>query len=155
MSSTSNGHAGEVASHHVSDGVAARLARCEADVGEVGQQVGYALELHEVELDVLPRGDVTPASAVLVGDPAQCVELFGRDRSVGQLHPHHLRAAALALTVDSVVEAEDTEPILVDLACEVRHEHVAELLDIRVDLSPDLRVEPAVTNLDGMGDGHG
>ena len=60
--------AGEVAALHVADGVAARLAGGEPDRGEVAQDLGDLLELHEVELDVLAGGDVAPAAGVGVGD---------------------------------------------------------------------------------------
>ena len=60
--------AGEVAAHHVADGVAARFAGGHADRAEVLEQFGHAGQLDEVELDVLPGGDVAPTAAVGVGD---------------------------------------------------------------------------------------
>ena len=54
-----------------------------------------------MELDVLAGGEVTPAPAVLVGDVAEHVELLGVDPPVGDLDPHHLVVAALALPVDA------------------------------------------------------
>ena len=50
--------------------------------------------------------------------------------AVGHLDPHHLVVAALALAVDAVVEAEDPEDVLVDLAGEVAAELHLELLDV-------------------------
>ena len=38
----------------------------------------------------------------------------------GHLHPHHLVVAALALAVDPVVQAEDPEGVLLEVAREVR-----------------------------------
>src|SRR5437899_2636919 len=52
--------AGQVAPRDVADGVATRFTRGEVDGGQVAQQRRHALERHEVELDVLPRGDVAP-----------------------------------------------------------------------------------------------
>jgi hypothetical protein len=111
--------AGEVAAHDVAHGVAARLAGGEPDRGQVSHDLGDPLQLHEVELDVLASGDVAPAPGVLIGDVGHHVELLGGDAAVGQLHPHHLVVAALALAVDAVVEAEHPEHVLVDLAGEV------------------------------------
>ena len=99
---------------------------------------GDPLELDEVELDVLPGGDVAPAPGVLVGDVGHDVELVGGEGPVGDLHPHHLVVAALALPVDAVVQAEDAEHVLVELAGQVAGQLALELLDVgcsrRVDL---------------------
>ena len=46
-------------------------------------------------------------------------------RAVGHLDPHHLVVAALALAVDAVVQAEDAEDVLVELAGEVAGELLA------------------------------
>jgi hypothetical protein len=50
--------------------------------------------------------------------------------AVGELHPHHLVVAALALAVDAVVQAEDPEDVLVDLAGQVAGQHPLELVDV-------------------------
>ena len=80
---------------------------------------GMLLELDEVELDVLPGGDVAPAPRVGLGDVGQHVELLGGDRAVGHLDPHHLVVAALALAVDAVVQPEHPEDVLGEVAVEV------------------------------------
>ena len=51
-------------------------------------------------------------------------------RAVGDLDPHHLVVAALALAVDAVVQAEDPEDVLVELAGQVAGELLLELLDV-------------------------
>ena len=62
---------GQVAARDVAHGVAARLPGRQPDLGQVPQQLRHPLELHEVELDVLPGGEVAPATAVAVGDVGQ------------------------------------------------------------------------------------
>ena len=97
---------------------------------EVAHDLGHLLELHVVELDVLAGGDVAPAPRVGVGEVGHHVELLGRDAAVRDLHPHHLVVAALALAVDAVVQAEDAEDVLLDLAGEVLGEDRLELLGV-------------------------
>ena len=80
------------------------------------------LELHEVELDVLAGGEVAPAPRVGLGEVAEHLELVGLDLAVGDLHPHHLVVAALALAVDALVQAEHAEDVVVDLAGDERGE---------------------------------
>ena len=50
--------------------------------------------------------------------------------AVGDLDPHHLVVAALALAVDAVVQAEDPEDVLVDLTGEVGGDGALEPLDV-------------------------
>ena len=120
MSSTSYGHApARWQPVDVADGVAARLAGGEADRGEEAQHLGRLLELDEVELHVLAGGEVTPAPRVGLGDVGEHLELLGLDPAVRDLDPHHLVVTALALAVDALVQAEDAEHVLVDLAREV------------------------------------
>ena len=52
----------------------------------------------------------------VIGDVGHHVELLGRDAAVGHLDSYHLVGAALTLAVDAVVEAEDAEHVLVELA---------------------------------------
>ncbi len=122
--------AGEVAPHDVADGVGAGLPGGEPDGGELPEQVRDLLELHEVELDVLPGGQVAPAAAVALGDVGETVELVGEDGPVRRLDPYHLVVAALALTVDAVGQAEDLEHVLVDLTRQVPAELGLELPDV-------------------------
>jgi hypothetical protein len=136
--------AGQVAALNVADRVAARLPRGQADRRQVAHEVGDALQGHEVELDVLAGGDVAPAPGVGVGDVAAHLQLVGRHRAVGDLDPHHLVVAALALAVDAVVQAEDPEAVLLDLPAEVLLEQALELLDVSLGRGVDL-----------VGDSHG
>ena len=127
----------EMASLDVAHRVAARLARREPDRREVSHHLGDLRQLHEVELDVLAGGDVAPAARVLVDEPPDHLELLGLDRPVRHLHADHLVLAALALAVDAVPEPEDTEDVFLEVAREIAHEHLLELLDVRELLGVD------------------
>ena len=91
------------------------------------------LELYEVHLHVLAGGEMRPAARVLVGEVAEHLELLGDERAVGNLHPHHLVVPALALAVDALVQAEDAEHILLELAGEVLPDAFLELDQLLVD----------------------
>ena len=66
---------------------------------------------------------------------AEHLELVGLDPAVRDLHPHHLVVAALALAVDALVQAEDPEDVLVDLAREVLRDAVFEVGRARRSIS--------------------
>ncbi len=125
--------AGEVATGHVADGVAARLAAGQVDRRQQAQELGRLLELHEVHLHVLAGGEVRPAARVLVGEVPEHLELLGDERAVGDLDPHHLVVPALALAVNALVQAEDPENVLVDLAGEILADAFLELDQLLVD----------------------
>src|SRR5450631_1491221 len=91
--------AGEMATHDVANRVAARLTRGHADRRHEAQDLGRLLERDEVELDVLARGEVTPAPRIVVGYVRERVELLRGDATVRDLDAQHLRAPALALAV--------------------------------------------------------
>ncbi len=129
--------AGEMAALDVADGVAARFPRREPDRRQVTHHLGDLGQRDEVELDVLAGRDVAPPARVLVDEPADHLELLGLDRSVGHLHPDHLVLAALTLAVDAVAQAEHPEDVLVEIAREVAHEHLLELLDVHQLLGVD------------------
>ncbi len=62
------------------------------------------------------------------------LELLGLDPAVRDLHAHHLVVAALALAVDALVQAEDAEGVVVDLAGEVARDAVLEAVELGGDL---------------------
>ena len=136
--------AGQVAAHDVADGVAAGLPGGEAHAGELPHDRGHVVELHEVHLDVLAGGDVAPAPGVGLDEVGQHVDLLRAEGPVGDLDPHHLVGAALALAVDAVVQPEDAEGVLVHLARLVQGEHALELLDV----GQRRRADGARTDLD-------
>ncbi len=122
--------AGEVAAGHVADGVAAGLAAREADGPEQPEHVRDVAELDEVELGVLAGRQVAPAAGVLGGDRPEDLELLGGDPAVGDLHPHHLVGAALALAVDALVEPHHPEDVLREVAREVLLDRGLEMVDL-------------------------
>ena len=70
--------AGERAGRDVAHGVAARLARGDADGGEATHQRRRVFDVDEVELEVLARGDVEDRVRVLLGEVGQHLELRRR-----------------------------------------------------------------------------
>ena len=122
-----------MATRHVADGVAARLAARQVDRRQQAQELGRLLELHEVHLHVLASGEVRPAARVLVGEVSEHLELLGDERAVGDLDPHHLVVPALALAVDPLVQAEDAEHVLLQLAGEILPDAFLELDQLLVD----------------------
>jgi hypothetical protein len=125
--------AGEMATRHVADGVPTRLAARQVDRSEQAQELRRLLELHEVHLHVLARGEVRPAARVLVGEVPEHLELLGNERAVGDLDPHHLVVPALALAVDALVQAKDAKDVLVDLAGDILADAFLELDQLLVD----------------------
>ena len=71
-------HSGERARRHVAHGAAARLARGQPDLIELGHRLGHARQRNEVELHVLPRRDVAEAARVFVGDVGEPLDLRAR-----------------------------------------------------------------------------
>ena len=122
--------AGQVAAGDVADGVAARLPAREAHVGEAAERRGDVLQLDEVELDVLPGGEVPPAPAPPLGDVGQGIELIGIDGAVRRLDAQHLVVPTLTLPVDPVVQPADAEDVLLEIAGEVGLDVVLELGDV-------------------------
>ena len=126
--------AGEVAAGDVADGVAAGLTAREPDRGQEAQHLADRLQLHEVELDVLAGGEVGPAARVRLGEVAEHLQLVGLDLAVRDLHPHHLVEAALALAVDTLVQAHHPEHVVVDLAGDEPASTVFEGAELLLDL---------------------
>ena len=92
---------------------------------------GTSRSCDEVELHVLAGGEVAPArGSRLVAIVAEHLELLRRDPAVGDLHPHHLVGAALALAVDALVQAHHPEDVLGDVAREVLLDRGLELVDL-------------------------
>ena len=131
----------------VADRVAARLPGREPDGRELAHDGGDVLEVDEVELDVLAGRDVAPAPGVRVGDVADHLQLVGCQPAVGDLDADHLVVAALALAVDAVVQPEDPEDVLLEVAGEVAGELGFELGDVGQLRRVDLSLEHASTPL--------
>ncbi len=126
-----------MAALHVADGVAAGLPGGEADGGQLLHDIGDLGQFHEVELEVLACGDVSPAATVVLYEGAQHVQLVGGHGAVGHLDAHHLVGASLTLAVDAVVEAEDAEHVIVDASGLVVGQHLLELGYVGLDFGVD------------------
>jgi hypothetical protein len=110
----------------------------EADGAQRPHDLGDLRHLDEVDLHVLPSSDVPPAARVGLGEMAHEIELLRGDRAGGQLDPHHLVGAALALSVDAVVEAHHAEHVFADLAAEVLGDRPLEALDVALLLGVEV-----------------
>ena len=115
---------------HVADGVAARLAGGESGIGEHSQRIVGFRQVHEVELHVLPRGDVPAADGVPLRDVSQRAQLRRREDALGDLDAHHHRVAFLPLAVDAVHQAELLPRIGGDLAALELAQHGDERVQI-------------------------
>ena len=73
---------------------------------------------------------MAPAPGVVVGELPEHLELLGAHPAPRGLDAHHLVGAALALAVDAVVQAEDTEHVLIEVAGDVALELQLELVDV-------------------------
>ncbi len=114
--SSSSSMPGPRVAGHVAHRVAAALARGQAGVAELADQLGRVGQRDVVHLDVLPRGDVALAQRhVLLDHVGERVELVGRDAAHRQLDADHLHVG-LALAVDALLEAELDEVVLLQLA---------------------------------------
>ena len=82
-------HAGERAGGDVAHRVAAGFARRDADRGQAPHDVRRVLDVDEVELEVLARGDVADAVGVLLGEVGEDVDLLRRQAAEGDLDALH------------------------------------------------------------------
>ena len=96
----------------VAHAVAAGLDRVHLDFGQFGQDVGRVLQPDPVELDVLPRGEVSIAAVVPARDVRQRAHLRGRQQAVGDRDAQHGR---MALDIQAVAQAQRAELVLAQL----------------------------------------
>ncbi len=94
------------AARDVAHRVAARLARRQACIGENPHRGLDVVELHEVELDILPRRDVTEPAREPLADFGERLELRGGENTLRNLDAQHLHVARLPLAVRAPHEAE-------------------------------------------------
>ncbi len=147
-------HADERARRHVADGVAARLARRDADCREPPHEIRRVLYVDEVELNVLPRGHVEDPVGVLLGELGDRVELVGAELAVGDLDSHHpgriphrhgaLRELARRERQHAALDAVVALPVVVALTVDTAPEPgLGEelLLDLPLLAEDDLRLE--------------
>ncbi len=96
------------------------------DLGELGENVGYVLELRPVELQVLPRREVAVAAVVRAGDVGEGAQLRGREEPVRNRDPQHRR---VPLDVEPIAQTQRPELVFAELAGKEPPRLVAELLD--------------------------
>ena len=108
------------------------------------------MQLQEVKLDVLPRGDVAEAARVARGDVAERVELGARQDALRNLDPKHLRIGVLPLPVGAAHEAEAAPLVRRDLATLELREHADELVDIGLVRERQPRAAEGVSILAGV-----
>ena len=101
---------------HVSHRVAAGFTRGEPGLGQPGQGRRHPPAGHEVELEVLPGGDVAEAPRVLLRHLGQRLQLLGGDQPLGELRPEHVQVALLPLAVVALEQAEGLPLLGADLA---------------------------------------
>ena len=109
-------HAGVRAAGDVAHGIAARLARRHARVGQQAHRRLDVVQLDEMKLDVLPRRDVAEVPRVLLADLGQREELLAREHALRHLHAQHLRVRRLPLSVGAAHEAKRAPLVGRDLA---------------------------------------
>ena len=130
--------AGPGVAGHVAHGVAAALARAEAGVAELADQLRGVGERHVVHLDVLARRDVPLAERhVLLDHPREGLHLLRRDAAERQLHPHHLDVR-LALAVDALPQPEADELVAGRLAGEELRGLVVEVVELALQDRDDV-----------------
>ena len=123
-------HAGLRAAGDVAHRVAARLARRQPRVGEYAHRGLDVVELHEMELDVLPRGDVAEAARELLAYIGERLELRGGEDALRNLDAQHLHVAGLPLAVGAPHEAEHAPLIGRQLAALELLERGDKLVDV-------------------------
>ena len=124
------GDAGVRAGGDVAHRVAARLARRQPGVGEATHRRLDVVQLDEMELDVLPRGDVAEAARVALADVGQRVELIAGEDALRNLDPQHLRVFGLPLAVGAAHQPEGAPLVGRHLAALVALERGHELVDV-------------------------
>ena len=74
------------------------------------------MQLDEVELEVLPRGDVAEPARVPLGHVGQGVELIRVEHALRNLDAQHLEVRGLTLAVGAAHQAERAPLVRADLA---------------------------------------
>src|SRR5688572_29650707 len=118
------------AARHVAHGIAAGLARGQPRRGHLAHRRLGVLQQHEVELHVLPRGDVAEAARVLRGDVREDACLQAGHDALRRLDAQHLDPV-LTLAVGTAGQTE-APPIV---RCEFARLELAQQVDELVDVA--------------------
>src|SRR3984957_12309986 len=114
----------------VADAVAARLNGVHLHSGEFGENLGNLLELGPVELQVLPRREMSVSPVVAPRDRCEGAQLDGREQAIGNRDPEHGR---VALDIQAIAQAQMPELILAQVAREKSAGLIAKLLHALAD----------------------
>ena len=112
--------------------IAARFARRHAGSGELAHRRFGIVQLDEMQLDVLARGDVTEATRVALGDAGDRIELLAAQDALRNLDAQHLRIGVLALAVGAAQQTERAPLVGADVAVFEPREQGDELVDVRL-----------------------
>ena len=126
------GDAGVRARRDIAHRVAARFARGQPVFGEPPQRRLDVVQLDEVELDVLPRRDVTEAARVLLADVGERDQLIGRQQALRDFDAKHLRVFRLTLAVGAAHETVRPPLVGRDLPPLIALDGGDEFVDFRV-----------------------
>ncbi len=100
------------------------------DAGQIGQDVGYALQRRPVVLDVLARGEMPIVAIVAARDMGQHAQLARTEQAVGNGDAQHGR---MALNIEAVAQPQRAELFLAELPGEKTAGLVAKLRDAFID----------------------
>ena len=124
--------AGEWGGGDVANGVAARFAQRDVAGFQFRPKLRAVLQLHVVDLDVLPGRDVVLAGAVFVTHLQNGAELVEGQEPHGHLDADHLHAG-LTLTVNAAGEAEAAEALFVEFAFAEEQDPAVQVEDVALD----------------------
>ena len=113
----------------VAHGVAARLSGRQTLAREKLEGSFGIGELDEMELDVLPRGDVAETARVALGDLRQRVELIAAQHALRDLHADHVQVV-LPLAVKAAHQAECPPLVGAQLSAFKRVQRLDELVEV-------------------------
>ncbi len=125
--------------------VAARLPRRQPGVGEAPHGRFGVVQLHEMKLNVLARGDVPESPRVFLADVGKREQLIACQDALRHFDAEHLGVGGLTLAVRAADETEGTPLIRRHLAALVLLECLDELLD--VGLAGKRQPRPSVCTL--------
>src|SRR5579863_1130147 len=119
-------------SRDVANAVTARLNRVHLHGGEPCEDVGYVLELGPVELEILPRREVSEAAIELLGEIGELAQLARAQQAVRNRDAQHRR---MPLDVETVAQAERPEFLFRQLTGQEAARLIAELCNPLIDES--------------------
>jgi hypothetical protein len=107
------------------------------------------VELHEVELDVLARGDVAKAARVGLGHRRKGVKLPRVEHPLRHLDPKHVDVAVLPLAIGAADQAERAPLVGADLPALKLLQRGEELVDVVLVGERETRATKGLRVVDG------